>query len=282
MLQSFAGLVGLVAVVYAVLIGAMFVFQRSLLYHPASSLPTPVESGVPEMRVVTLRTEDGLKLKSWYAPPTRNRPVIVYFCGNAGHIGYRGFKARALLDAGFGVLLLSYRGFGGNPGEPTESGLFADGGAALSFLESEGIPPAKLVLFGESLGTGVAVHLAFQQAQTTPVGAVVLETPYTSIADVAAAHYPFAPARWLLKDKFDAISKIKGISAPLFVFHARDDRVIPIRYGERLFEAASQPKEAEWYDVGGHEGLFDGGAAAQVVEFINRVFPDTPHETPNS
>ncbi|MBT3359940.1 MAG: alpha/beta hydrolase [Rhodospirillales bacterium] len=274
MLETVTGLVGLTAVVYAAIIGAMFLFQSSLLYHPAALLPSPAESGVAEMQLVSLRTEDGLNLKSWYAPPPKGRPVIVYFCGNAGHIGNRGFKARVLLDASFGVLLVSYRGYGGNPGEPTEEGLYADGRAAMAFLESQDVGPERVVLYGESLGTGVAVHLAYEQARKLAVVAVVLETPYTSITDVAAAHYPFAPVRLLLKDKFDAISKIAKISSPLLVFHARDDRVIPVRFAQALFGAASQPKKAEWYDLGGHEGLFDGGAGKLVVHFINRATAD--------
>ncbi len=274
MLETVSGLVGLAAVAYAVIIGAMFIFQRSLLYHPADTIPSPAESGVAQMQLVTLRTEDGLDLKSWYAPAPNGRPVIVYFCGNAGHIGNRGFKARVLLDASFGVLLVSYRGYGGNPGKPSEAGFYADSRAALTFMKNEGVAPANIVVYGESLGTGVAVHLAHEQARSQAVAAVVLETPYTSITDVAAAHYPFAPVQWLVKDKFDAIAEIADIHAPLLVFHAKDDRVIPIRFAKRLFEAAAHPKKAEWYDLGGHDGLFDGGAGRLVVEFINDVFAD--------
>ncbi|MBC8158514.1 MAG: alpha/beta hydrolase [Alphaproteobacteria bacterium] len=271
-LETVTGLIALVAVVYAGIVGAMFLFQRSLLYHPADGLPSPADSGVAEMRLVSLRTEDGLDLKSWYAPAPAGRPVVVYFCGNAGHLGTRGFKARVLLDASMGLLLVSYRGYGGNPGEPSEEGLYADGRAALAFLKNEGVEPDRTVIYGESLGTGVAVHLAYEQAQAQPVAGVVLETPYTSITDVAAAHYPFAPVRWLVKDKFDAAAKISKISAPLLVFHANNDQVIPVRFAKGLFEAAAQPKTAEWYDLGGHDGLFDNGAGRLVVEFINGVF----------
>lgn len=271
-LGSLSSFATVAAVTYAGLVALLFVFQRSLLYHPAATLPTPAASGVAEMQVVSLRTEDSLDLKSWYAPPAAaDGPVVLYLCGNAGHIGYRAFKVRHLLDTGFGTLLVSYRGFGGNPGRPTEDGLRADARAALRFLAGEGIAPATVVLYGESLGTGVAVGLAAEQAETAPVAAVVLETPYTSIADVAARHYPFVPARWLVKDRFDALSEIGAIGAPLLVFHAEDDRVIPVDLARRLFEAAIEPKEARWFAGGGHEGLFDAGAADVVVDFIRRT-----------
>jgi uncharacterized protein len=260
----------LVACVYAALIGALYAFQRQLLYHPGGQLPTPRAAGVSEMEAVTLRTEDGLDLVSWYAAARGDRPTVVYFHGNAGNIGDRASKARRFLDAGFGLLLVSYRGYGGNPGRPTEQGLYADGRAALDFLLAGGTAAGRVVLFGESLGSGVAVHLAAEQGRRQPVAAVVLETPYSSIVEVAGAHYPFAPVRILAKDRFEAATKIAGVGAPVLMFHAEDDRTIPIRFARRLFAAARQPKEAEWFAEGGHEGLFDAGADRVVLDFIRR------------
>lgn len=271
-LASLSSIAAVVAVAYLALIALLFLFQRSLLYHPSAMLPTPADSGVGEMRVVKLHTEDGLTLQAWYAPPrSAGGPVVVYFCGNAGHIGYRAFKIRRLLDGGFGALLVGYRGFGGNPGSPTEDGLYADGRAALRFLAGEGVDAGHTVLYGESLGSGVAVRMAREQAGVGPVAAVVLETPYTSIADVAAWHYPLVPARWLIRDRFNAVSAIGAISAPLLVFHAHDDSIIPIALARRLFEAALQPKEARWFDAGGHGGLFEAGAGDLVIDFIRRA-----------
>lgn len=258
-------------VVYGALVAALFLFQRSLLYHPGGPPPSPAASGVGEMRIVPLETEDGLTLKAWYAAPPAGAPLVVYFCGNAGHIGDRAFKIRRLLDAGFGALLVGYRGFGGNPGRPTEAGLYADARAALRFAAGQGIAAPRLVLYGESLGTGVAVRTAQEQAVTVPVGGVVLETPYTSIAEVAARHYPFVPARWLVRDRFDAAARIAAIGAPLLVFHAEDDRVIPIDISRRLFAAAAAPKESRWFATGGHDGLFDAGAGDTLIAFIRRI-----------
>jgi len=255
---------------YAVLVGGMFTFQRSLLYHPGGPPGSPAASGVPEMTPVSLSTQDGLTLLSWYRPAEEGKPTLVLLHGNAGHIGNRGFKVRHYLDAGLGVLLVEYRGYGGNPGSPTEDGLYADGLAALDYLAGQKVASGDIILYGESLGSGVAVYLALRMTKTVSAGAMILEAPFTSIADVAAAHYPFVPARWLVRDKFNSVAKIRHIQAPLFIIHSRADRVIPIRFGQRLFDAAVEPKESRWYDEGGHNGLYEVGAPAAVMDFIGR------------
>ena len=229
---------------------------------------------MPEMEVVKLATADGLELSSWYRPADGDRPTIVYFHGNGGHIGYRGAKVRPYLDAGFGVLLVSYRGYGGNPGSPDEEGLYADGRAAMAFVAARGVPPERTVLCGESLGTGVAVHIAAEQARASqPVGALVLEAPLSSAADVGAHHYPWAPVRWLMKDRFDSKAKIAAVGTPVFVFHGERDRVVPIRFGRALFDAAIDPKESLWIPEAGHENLEVSGV---VIDFLDRHFDDRP------
>ena len=217
---------------YALVVGGLFLVQRNLLYFPADGVPAPAETVVPEMVVVSLTTADGLELDSLYAPADAGRPTIVYYCGNGGHIGMRDAKVRPYLDAGFGVLLVGYRGYGDNPGSPTEEGFYADGRAALGFLRESGVDPRMWVLYGESLGGGVAVQMAFEQTQTgDPVGAVVLEAPFTSVGDVAQAHYPFIPARWLVRDRFDSASKIapRRVSRLHRPRRKRQDRAGPLR-----------------------------------------------------
>ena len=257
-------------VAYAGVVGAMYVFQRALMYHPGGDLPPISESGMDGMRAVSLRTDDGLDLVSWFLPPADERaPVVVYFQGNAGTIAGRVFKADRFHSVGCGVLLVSYRGFGGNPGSPTEDGLFADARAALAFVEAAGIGRERVVLYGESLGTGVAVYTARHAADSgMPVGAVILEAPFSSIAEVAAAHYPLVPARWLTRDRYDSESRIAGIRAPLMIVHAEDDRVVPIRFGRKLFAAAVEPKAALWLHEGGHDGHYEMGAFDAMRAFL--------------
>lgn len=274
------GMAGLVVAGYLALVGSMYTFQRSILYFPSTAIPSPAASGVPEMTPVTLETADRLQLMSWYRPAAEDRKTIVYFHGNAGHIGYRGVKARPYLDAGYGMLLVSYRGYGGNPGSPSEAGLYDDGRAALAFLAAQGVEPGDTVIYGESLGTGVAVQIAFEQARASkPVAAVILEAPFTSTVDVGASHYPWAPVRWLMKDQFDSRSKIAGIQAPVLIVHGGTDRVVPIRFGEALYAAAVSPKDSLWIPDAGHNDLDAFGASDKVLAFLAAL---AEPEAPNS
>ena len=260
---------------YALVVGGLFLVQRNLLYFPADGVPAPAETVVPEMVVVSLTTADGLELDSLYAPADAGRPTIVYYCGNGGHIGMRDAKVRSYLDAGFGVLLVGYRGYGDNPGSPTEEGFYADGRAALGFLRESGVDPRMWVLYGESLGGGVAVQMAFEQTQTgDPVGAVVLEAPFTSVGDVAQAHYPFIPARWLVRDRFDSASKIARVGSRVYIVHGESDRIVPVRYGRRLFAAAPEPKEMRIVSGAGHNDLYDFDVPEGVIAFLDQAFRD--------
>jgi hypothetical protein len=258
---------------YALFVAAMYVLQRSIMYFPARSLPTPAQAGVPDMDVVTLKTNDGLELKAWFKPPQGSgdeaKPTVVYFHGNGGGIAVRGVRARPYLDRGFGVLLVEYRGYSENPGSPNEEGLYADGRASLAFVESEGLSLDRIVLLGESLGSGVAVQLATE----FDVAAVVLEAPFTSTVDVAAGAYWFLPVRWLLKDRYESISKIASVRAPLFIVHGERDRVVPTRLGRQLFAAANDSKEAVYFPNAGHNDLPAHGGTQAVIDFLERQFP---------
>lgn len=262
--MTLAAIAGVAVGVYLALVGVIFGFQRHMMYFPVRGDVDPARAGVPEMQRVTLQTEDGLALTAWYAPARGHAATLLYLHGNGGHIGHRALKVRPYLDAGFGVLLLSYRGYGPNPGAPTEAGLYADGRAALASLESSGVAADRIVLYGESLGSGVAIELAAH----TSVGAVLLEAPFTSIADVAAYHYPFLPARWLVRDRYDSASKIAKVRAPLLVLHGAKDRIVPERFGRALFEAASEPKEFRPFPEGSHNDLYDHGAAEATIGFL--------------
>ena len=207
---------GILVAGYLIVVGALYIFQRNLLYLPDRSTPDRQASGLGEMSEVRIRTADGLDLLAWYRPAAalerEAAPTIVYLHGNGGHIGYRGSRVRPYLDAGFGVLLVEYRGYGGNPGQPSEPGLALDARAAMAFLAAAGVAPQRTVVYGESLGATVAVALAADQAASGhPVGAVVLEAPPSSIVDVAAYHYPWVPVRWLLADRFEATPRIAAI-----------------------------------------------------------------------
>ncbi len=260
------GLLAVLGIYLAIMVG-MFTFQRKLLFFPDRTVPHPGASDVPEMSIADYRTADNLSLTSWFkAPPETGAPVLVYFHGNAGHIGGRGGKVRPFLDAGFGVLLVGYRGYGGNPGRPSEKGLLADGAAALAFLDGQGVARAHTILYGESLGSGVAVALASR----TEIGAVVLEAPFTSVVDIGAAAYPWAPVRLAMRDRFDSLSRISDIRAPILVVHGELDRTVPIGFGRRLLAAASEPKEGHFFPFAGHTDLHEHGAVPVILAFLAR------------
>ncbi|MDG2077130.1 MAG: alpha/beta hydrolase [Arenicellales bacterium] len=255
---------------YTLIATLLFVFQRSFLYLPdTASLDATAAISRFGIEPITLTTSDGLSLRSWWHPGDNfhSRPVVMILHGNAGHAGYRFPKFAALMEAGFNVLFLEYRGYGGNPGNPTESGLKQDTAAAIRYLGDQGFPTTQVVLYGESLGCGLAID----QASNKRFAAVVLEAPYTSIADVAQDHYWFLPARWLTRDRFDSLSKIKQINAPLLILHGNKDQVIDPEHGRRMFAAASEPKTAVFVPGAGHNDLYELDVGATVIDFLQRL-----------
>lgn len=256
-----AGLVMLA--VYGAVVLLAFFLQRSLLYFPPGPNPPPP----PGLEKVEVPAEDGLILTHWYRPPAPGAAVVVKFHGNASSIADSAALLLPLLKHGQGALLAEYRGYGGNPGRPTETGLIADGRALLRWLAEQGVGPGRIVLYGRSLGSGVAVRLAAD----TGVAGLVLESPFSSVVDVAGAHYPFLPVRWLIHDRWDSTAVIGRVRAPLLIVHGERDRVVPIRFGRKLFAAAREPKLFAAIPGAGHNDvLADPKAAAGVRAFLAR------------
>lgn len=253
---------------YLALTGGVFFMQRTLLYPGTRDLPDITQARAAGIEEVTTETADGLQLTHWYRPPADDRhPVLVVFHGNAGHVGDRVPKLSALLRAGYGMLLAGYRGYGGNPGRPSEESLTGDARVLLDWLAGQQIGPERTVLYGESLGTGIAVKMAAERS----AAAVVLEAPYTSITELAQMHYWYLPARWLLLDKWDSIAHVERIEAPLLVLHGEQDRTVPSRFGRRLFEAAPEPKELLLLDDANHVDLYDYPSVPErVIDFLRR------------
>lgn len=259
--------VGTAIFLYGMVLVALFASQRRILFVPSRSRPDLAASGLVGFEVVQIRTEDGLALEGWWHPASDGKPSFLYFQGNAGHIGMRAEKAAMLVEQGFGVLLAGYRGYGGNPGNPTEAGLAMDAKAWVQRISDLGVASDNLVLYGESLGSGVVARLALQVSAR----AVVLEAPYTAVSDIAAARYWFLPVRTLVLDKFNTRSIIGEVTSPVLVVHGSEDRLIPISHGEAVFEAARTPKRLEVIEGGGHTNLFSSGAVPRIAEFV--TFP---------
>ena len=259
MRQRVITILGTAVVGYGALLVIMFLLQRSFLYFPSGEIP-PLTDG---FALVETRTADGLGLRHWYRPPrTESGPVLVVFQGNAGNLSHRVPKYAGLAGQGLGLFFVGYRGYGGNPGKPHQDGLLADGQSVLDWLAGQGVGPERVVLYGESLGSGIAVHLAAER----PVAGVVLEAPYSSVAEVAQHHYWYLPAKWLILDKWDSVSRVDELSGPLLVVHGERDRVIPARFGKRLFAAAGEPKELLLHPDAGHNNLLSFPQVARRIE----------------
>jgi uncharacterized protein len=241
-------------------------------YYPDRGTPgTPAANGAPEMKAVTVTTEDGLPLLAWFAPPrtkdgkvAKDGRIIVLYHGNAGHIGGRASKVRVFLDRGYGVFLSEYRGYGGNPGSPTEQGLYADARAGLKWLEAQGFSPAQFVIYGESIGSGPAVQMALEWQPKI----LILESPFTSAVEVAKNAYFWLPVDVLLKDRYENIAKIRDIHASLLIVHGDMDTVIPHALGQKLYDAANHPKQIIIIENGAHNDLYEHHAGHIIADWL--------------
>jgi len=257
----------LAVAVYCGLVLLLYIFQRNLLYHPSTKNSKPADYGISEMALVEIITSDGLKLDAWFKEAEEGKQTILYLHGNAGHLGHRSIKVKNYLDAGFGLLLLGYRGYGGNSGKPSEKKLYIDGRAALSFLIKYQVPLSNTIIYGESLGTGVAVEIA----RNLRINCLVLEAPFSSMTDVATHHFFYLPTRFLLKDHYNSIGKINEITAPIFFVHGEMDTVVPWKFGKRLYDVAPQPKELLLIENANHNNLYEFGASNAIIKFIERI-----------
>ena len=266
MRRMIATVVGSVLGIYLLCLLGLFVMQRGIVFHPPTDrAELAAVDAVGLLQNVDIKTGDGLDLKSWWAPPRRaDGRTIIYFHDNAGHRGDRVDRVRPYLAQGYGVLLVGYRGYGGNPGRPSEQGFYADGRANLAFLKAEGVAPDRTILFGESLGTAVAVQMATENRYR----AVVLEAPIASVRRSAAVRYPLFAIDAIILDKFDSLSKIDRIDAPLLVIHGERDAVTLVRFGRMILDAAKEPKQGFFPPDAGHGDLMEHGMPEKVLAFL--------------
>jgi fermentation-respiration switch protein FrsA (DUF1100 family) len=249
---------------YAVLLTAVYLFQRSIMYPaPQTIRSAPTAAGFPQAQEVVLGTTDGEKVIAWHVAPKEGRTVVIFFHGNGEVIAWRVPRFRELAAAGIGIVALSYRGYGGSSGSPSEAGLIADAEAAYDFAVAR-YRPERIAAWGYSLGSGVAVALASKHM----VGKLILEAPFSSAADIGATAFPFLPVRWLLKDTFKSNERIGAVRAPLLVLHGEKDSVVPIRFGEKLFALANEPKRMQRFAQGDHVNLEEQGALKVAKEFL--------------
>jgi hypothetical protein len=260
-------LIALAGLGYVGVVAAMYLAQRSFIYPiPSTIRTTPRAAGFAQAEENVLTTAGGERVIVWHVAPQPGRHVVIYFPGNGDTLAGSAGRFEAITSDGTGLVALSYRGYAGSSGSPSEQGLLSDAAVTYAFAVAM-YDPARIVLWGFSLGSGIAVAVAAEHQ----VGGLILEAPYTSIADIAAAAFPFLPARYLLKDTFRSDERIKRVAAPLLVMHGAQDATIPIAFGERLFAMAREPKQFVRFDGGGHADLGSFGAVETARQFIDAL-----------
>jgi uncharacterized protein len=257
-------LVVVVSAVYVAGLAVLFFAQRALIFPiPETSRTSPEAAGFPEAEEQLLTTADGEKIIVWHVPAKPGHAVVIYFPGNGDFLAGRVSRFRAMTLNGTGLVAVSYRGYAGSSGRPSEQGLLLDAAAAYAFTAAR-YSADRIVVWGFSLGSGVAVALAAGQ----PVGKLILEAPYTSIAEVAGSLLRIVPVRWLVRDQFRSDERIARVTAPLLIMHGERDSTISIKMGERLFALAHQPKQFVRFPEGGHDNLDNYGAIETARQFI--------------
>jgi len=276
-LGSFAVVVGLL---YVLLCLYLYLMQEKLLFYP--NLPgrelgtTPADFGLA-YESVYITTADGILLHGWFLKAGRERGTLLFFHGNAGNISHRLDSLRIFNTLGLSVLIIDYRGYGQSGGKITEEGTYRDADAAWQYLTGpRNIDPGEIILFGRSLGGAIAAHLA---AKEQPA-ALILESVFSSVPDVAAGFYPFIPVRLLARFNYDTRKALASVSCPVLVIHSPDDEIIPFENGRILFAAAREPKSFLEIKGGHNEGFLISGPRyiKALEEFVNTVFPERSKE----
>ena len=260
-------LISLVVLVYLLVTLGLYVFQRNLLYHPTENNYSGDKLTV-NIEKVKITTEDDIELLAWYHKKDINKyKTILYLHGNAGSLENRIHKVNHFNDMNINFLLLAWRGFNGNAGKPTEQGLYQDAKSAVRWLMNQGISEENIIIYGESLGTGVATEIA----QKKNFAGVILESPFTSMVAAGKSKYPIFPIKLLLKDKYESDKKIKNIMSPILVMHGEADQIVPFWMGEKIYEIANQPKYSYFTKYDDHMMEFDENLVLALKAFIKSL-----------
>lgn len=252
---------GSLALVVIVMLGARVV-ERLLMYAPSIERVRPAEVGLVGVEEIEIATGDGNRVLAWHGRAAPGQPTLLYFHGNGGSLANRAERIRKYMEQGRGVFMMTYRGYGGSSGWPSERANVADAKRAYDVLVASGVGANDIILYGESIGTGVAVQVAAERQ----VAGIILDAPYTSVLDVATTLYPFLPVHTLMRDRYETTAHLPQIKAPLLVVHGENDRIIPVEMGRAVYRAANEPKQIVVIPRAGHSdhGLYGSFEAIQV------------------
>jgi hypothetical protein len=256
----------LLILIYVVITVIVYFYQRKLLYHPFSPQITG-EGLVHNFETINFKTSDNFVLKGWFHLKNSNKKTILFLHGNAGNLDNRIDKLNSLGSMEINFLIIAWRGYSGNPGSPSEVGLYKDALGAIKWLNEKGISNDQIVLYGESLGTAIATEVG----QNKNFAGIILEAPFTSMVDMGQKIYPIFPVRFLLKDKYESKNKIKNLKSPILVLHGRKDKIVPFYMGEKIFEMANNPKFKYFTDLDDHMMIFDDKLINEIDLFISNL-----------
>ena len=269
-MNYFTGIILVLVSFYILLLSLVFFFQRSLLYHPSidNYLKDEVAKEPTEIEKIKITTSDNINLSGWfYKKNIKELKTILFFHGNAGSLANRTYKLNHFKNLNVNFLIIAWRGFSGNKGKPNEKGLYEDAESAIRWLKSRGINEKNIILYGESLGTAVAVEVA----QNKKYAGIILESPFTSMIDMGKKYYPFFPVRFLLKDKFESHKKVGNISVPLLFIHGKVDKIVPYDMGRKMYELANEPKFFYSQEYGDHMVEYDDELLLAIKKFIQSL-----------
>ena len=257
----------IIFLIYFLFLVFLYFYQRNLLYHPKENNYFGDKVSVSFERV-KITTEDNIELLGWFHEKNlKEFKTLIFFHGNAGSLENRIHKLNHFQDMNINFLIIAWRGFSGNDGKPSEQGLYIDGKSAINWLTEKGVDEKNLILYGESLGTGVATHLA----QNKNYAGLILETPFTSMADAAKKFYPYIPIKLLLKDKFENYKKIKNINSPILIMHGEVDQIIPFKMGKKIYEIANEPKYSYFTKYDDHMMKYDESLVLALKLFLKSL-----------
>lgn len=253
-------------------LAALAIGQRRLIYHPDPRHVLPSAVGLSGVEEVKLATADGETVIAWWAKAPPGRPTVLYFHGNGGSLADRAERVAKYQAAGLGLFMMAYRSYSGSTGSPSEAANVGDAKLALQRLLSSGVRIGDVIVYGESLGTGVATQIAADQA----VAGLILDSPYTSLADVGVERHPFLPVRLLLVDRYETMRFIGRVHAPLLVVHGEKDEIIPVRMGRAVYAAAREPKTLAVIAGAGHTDHSRFGSYRVILDWIETVWRSRP------
>jgi uncharacterized protein len=254
-------------IVYLALCGLMYFSQRRLTYFPDTTRVAPGDKGLDGVTEITMATPDGEKVLAWYGKAKPGQPTLLYFHGNGGSLATRVERIRKHIGLGRGLFMMSYRGYSGSTGEPSEAANVADAKLAYDTLVKSGVAPKDIIIYGESIGSGVAVQVAAEKLAL----ALVLDAPYTRLVDIAAERYPWVPVRLMMRDQYDSASRLAGMKLPLLVIHGDLDQTIPVAMGAKVYELAGGPKDIVILKGAGHNDHHLFGSFEAVNAWIDRL-----------